>query len=106
MFSDADECSNNDEDFYRKPLKRDWVARVVFLIQILLIFGGLCNRSFWDIRLKIQRLPNFNMLFQFLLTKFFKSWLFSCLKKVDHVTNYCKRPITLANNEKNNFHLF
>ena len=27
------------------------------------------------------------MLFQFLLTKL------SCLQKVDHVTNYCKRPI-------------
>ena len=29
-----------------KPIKRDWVARVVFPIQILLIFGGLFNRYF------------------------------------------------------------
>ena len=42
----------------------DWVAKVFFLVQILLIFGGRCNRYFRDIRLKIDRLPNFNMLFQ------------------------------------------
>ena len=42
---------------------------------------------------KIHRLLNFNMLFQFLLSKVSKSELFSCLQKVDHVTNYCKRPI-------------
>ena len=34
------------------------------------------------------------MLFQFMLTKFSKSERFSCLQKVDHVTNYCKRPIS------------
>ena len=44
---------------YEKPLKRDWVARVV---------GGRCDRYFWDIRPEIDRLPNLNMLFQFLLT--------------------------------------
>ena len=33
------------------------------------------------------RLPKFNMLFKFLLTIFFKSDLFSCLQKVDHVVN-------------------
>ena len=52
---------------YGKPIKRDWVARVVFS---LLIFGGYCDRYFWDIRLEIDRLPNFNMLFKFLLTIF------------------------------------
>ena len=52
-----------------------------------LIFGGRCNRYFWDIRLKIVRLPNFIMLFQFLLAKFFKSTLFSCLQKVNHLIN-------------------
>ena len=31
---------------YGKPLKRDWVARVVFPIHILLVFGGLFNRYF------------------------------------------------------------
>ena len=32
------------KDLYGKPFKRDWVARVVFLIQILLIFAGRYNR--------------------------------------------------------------
>ena len=62
------------------------------LTQILLIFGGRCNHYFWDMRLRIHRLLNFNMLFQFLLTKFSKSKVFSCLQRVDHVTNYCQRP--------------
>ena len=69
-------------------------SSVTFLIQILLIFRGRCNRYFWDIRLKMYRLPNFNILFQVVLTKFFKFKLFSCLPKVDHVINWCKRPIT------------
>ena len=47
-------------------------------------------------RLKTHRLLGFCMLFQFTLTKFSKSELFSCLQKVDHVTNYCKRPISLG----------
>ena len=54
---------------------------------------GRCNRFFWYIRLKIYRLLNFNMLFQFLRTEFSKSKLFSCSQKFDHVTNYCKKPI-------------
>ena len=33
------------------------------------------------------------MLFQLVLTKFFKSELFSCLPKVDHVIKSCKEPI-------------
>ena len=42
--------------------------------------------------MKIYRLPYFNVLFQFLLTKFSKSKLFLCLQKVDHMTNNnCKR---------------
>ena len=60
----------------------DWVARVGFPIQIFLIFRGRYDLYSWDIRLKIYRLPNCNMLFQFLLTKCFKSELFSCLQKV------------------------
>ena len=78
---------------YGKPLQRDWVARVDFPIQILLIIGGRCDRYFWDIRQKIYSLPYFNMLFQFLLTKRFESELFLCLQKVDHVIKLCKRPI-------------
>ena len=33
------------------------------------------------------------MLFQLVLTKFFKSELFSCLPKIDHVIKSCKEPI-------------
>ena len=73
--------------FYGKPLKRDWVTRVDSPLQILLIIGGRCNRYFCDIRYKIDRLPYFNMLFQFLLTERFESELFLCLQKVDHVIN-------------------
>ena len=49
------------------------VAKVVFLIQMPLTFGDRCKIYFRDIRLKILRLPNFHMLFQLVLTKFFKS---------------------------------
>ena len=34
------------------------------------------------------------MLFQLVLTKFFKSELFSCLPKVDHVIKSCEEPIS------------
>ena len=37
------------KELYGKPLKCDWVEGVVFLIQILLIFGSHCNRYIWDI---------------------------------------------------------
>ena len=63
-----------------KPLNHDWGAKVVFPTQILLIFGGCCSRYFWDIRLKIYRLPDFNMLFPFLLTII--PAVFLCLQKV------------------------
>ena len=33
------------------------------------------------------------MLFQLVLTKFFKSELFLCLPKVDHVIKSCKEPV-------------
>ena len=54
-----------------------WLGgKVVFLIQMLLTFGRRGYRYFWDVRLTIVR---FNMLFQPVLTKFFKSEPFSCL---------------------------
>ena len=62
---------------YGNLFKRYWVAKVVFLIQILLFFGGSCNGYFCDTRLKIYRLPYFNMLLQLVL--FFKTELFLCL---------------------------
>ena len=65
----------------------DWVAKVVFLIQILIIFGGHCINATFDIQLKIYGLPNFDILFQLVLTTFFKSELFLCLSKVDHLIN-------------------
>ena len=65
------------KDLYGKPFKRDWMAKVFRLIQILLTFGGRCNRYFWDLRLKIYRLLNFNMFFQLVLKKFYKSELWS-----------------------------
>ena len=80
------------QGFVWKSCKRDWMAKVVFLIQMLLTFGGPSNRYFRDIRLKILRLPNFNRFFQRVLTKFFKSELFSCLLKVDHMIKSCKEP--------------
>ena len=43
---------------------------------------------------QILRLPNFNMLFQLVLTKLFKSKLFSCLPKVDHMMTVLKAPIS------------
>ena len=91
---------------YGKPLEPDWVARVIFLIQIRPIFGGLWNRYFWGIRLKICRSPNFYMLFQLVLTKFFKSELLSCSPKVDHVINYCKRPIYAKHHYKSCYYLY
>ena len=59
-------------------------------------FGGCYNRCFWDARMKILRLINFNMLFQLVLTKFFKTELFSCLPKVDHVIKSCKESIPVV----------
>ena len=64
---------------------------------MLLAFGGRYNRYFWDTRMKILKLSNFYMLFHLVLTKFFKSELFSCLLKVNHVIKSCKEPIQNAN---------
>ena len=48
------------------------------------------------IGLKILGLPNFNMLFQLVLIKFFQNALFSCLPKVDNMIKPCKDPIKLS----------
>ena len=45
--------------------------------------------------LQVTYMCNFNMLLKLILTKFFNSKLFTCLLKVDHMTNYCKRPISM-----------
>ena len=35
-----------EKDLYGKPWKRDWMAKVAFLLQMLPTFGGRCNRYF------------------------------------------------------------
>ena len=49
--------------------------------------------------MKILRSLNFNMLFQLVLTKFFKSELFSSLSKVGHVMKSFKEPVTLVTSD-------
>jgi len=75
-----------------EPLNRDRMRGVHFPIQTLQLFGSHCNCYFWDTRLKICWLTN--MLFQFLQT-FFQRELFFCLKKVNHITINCKKPIVI-----------
>ena len=48
-----------------KPLKHDYRAKVVFLKQNLLIFGGSSNRYFSDIPMKIYWSPFFNIVCSF-----------------------------------------
>ena len=57
------------QGFVLKSMQGWLDGKVIFPIQMLPTFGGRCNRYFWDVRLKIFRLPNFNMLFQLVLTK-------------------------------------
>ena len=69
---------------WRKDGKRgirliNWRGKSCFLIQILVQFLRLLQQPLLDIRLKRRRLPNFNMLFQYMLANFFKTELFSCL---------------------------
>ena len=78
---------------YGKPCKGDWLAKVVFLMQMLPTFSGHCNRYFGDIQLKILRLPNSNVVFPLVLTKFSKHELLSFLPKVDHMIKSCKEPV-------------
>ena len=87
IFLDSLKISKIYKDLCGKPFKRDWVTKVGFshTNSSNFRFGGRCNRYFWDTRLKMYRFPNFNLLFQFMPTKFLKSELFSCLSKVDQV---------------------
>ena len=56
--------------------------QVFRLLQILLTFGGRYNRYFWDIRLKMYRLINFNMFSQLVLKKFTKANCFRFYQKL------------------------
>ena len=67
---------------------RDWVVKVVFPIQILLIFGR-CNRHFLDIRLNIFLFYALSVAAKILFPK----KQFSSLKNVNHLTNNCQRSI-------------
>ena len=46
IFSQQFENFKIYKDLYRKPFKRDWMAKVVFLIKILLIFCSHCKGYF------------------------------------------------------------
>ena len=46
IFHDSFENFENYKDLYGKPCKRDWMAKAVFLVQMLPTFGGRCNRCF------------------------------------------------------------
>ena len=99
--------------------------KVVFLIQMFPTVGGRCNRYFWDIRLKILRLPNFNILFQLVLTKLnyfrvywklirwsshakspFKSVAFLLLHIALNVLSYLKDDLNLNNSNTSITHLW
>ena len=46
IFHDSFENFEFSKNLYGQPCERDWVAKVVILIQMLLTFGGRCNRYF------------------------------------------------------------
>jgi len=83
IFHDSFENFEIYKDLYGKLCIRDCVAKVVFLIQVLLTFGG---RSGFLIL----------MFFQLVLTKFFKRELFSFLAKVDHVITVMQMAYSLC----------
>ena len=89
------QCKNFEiyKDLFEKPFQRNWVARLVFPIQILLFFGALCNHFFWDIRLKTYMLPNFTMLFQPVITKFSKVNCFHVYRKLITWSSTAKGPL-------------
>ena len=62
-------------DLYGKLCKRDWMAKAVYLIQMLPTFSGHCNRYFWDIRLEILRLPVPYFTLSACANKIFQKWI-------------------------------
>ena len=70
----------------------NWVAKVVFLIQMLSSnFRRPLQSLLFRYSAEMFSLPNFNMLFQLVLTKVFKSEQFSCLPKVGHCDQVMQR---------------
>ena len=78
------------QELYVKPCTCDWMAKVVFLIQMLPTFGSHCMNYcfFWGIGLKILRLPNLNMLFQLLL----------CFRDYRKLIKTCEEPLKWNHN--------
>ena len=76
----------NLQGFVRKTIQA-WMSGKSCFPNTILIFGGRCNRYFNFETCGWKLGYHFNMLFQLVLTKFFKSELFSCLPKVDDVIN-------------------
>ena len=58
----------NYKDLYGKPLERDWRAKRLLLIQILLISNTHKNSPLKDINLKICMLAYLELFFPFLIT--------------------------------------
>ena len=57
----------NYKDLYGKPLERDWRAKRLLLIQILLISNAHKNSPLKDINLKICMLAYLELFFPFLI---------------------------------------
>ena len=93
IFHDSFENFNITRICMENHWKRDWMAKVVFLVQMLPTFSGRCNCYFWDIWLKICRLPNFNMLFKLALTKIFKVNCFRVDRKLITWSSHAKSLI-------------
>ena len=82
------------KDLYGKQCKRDWVAKVVFLVQMLLtLIYGRCNH-FGDIILKFSGYLILIRSFRLCQQNFSK--LFSCLPKADHVINSCLKGLLIS----------
>ena len=58
----------NYKDLYGKPLERDWRAKRLLLIQILLISNAHKNSPLKDINLKICMQAYLELFFSFLIT--------------------------------------
>ena len=72
----------------RVNLRTDFKNKTCTFVQTLDSAIHRINRlQIKRLQIYMYRLANFNMLFQFVLTKFFQSELFSSLQNVDHVIN-------------------
>ena len=86
---DGKSCfSHTNASNFRRPLQSLLSSYTSSPLPIFTEGGGTSVHRL----LKMLRLPNFNMLFQLVLRKFFKSELSSYLLKVDHVIKSCKEP--------------